>query len=650
MIVVAKAECRSFLFRASLWLVIGLFWSQAARGEIKAKDDYYANTLTSAKVLQQWYNEDGLWDSAGWWNGANCLEAIESVIEATNGREYRDVLRTTFEKNSGKDFLNEYYDDEGWWALAWIRAYDLTGERRYLAMAEKIFDDMKGGWDDHCNGGIWWKKEHRYKNAIANELFLLTAIRLHQRAIEKEKAGSYLDWAKREWAWFKQTGMINTNNLVNDGLNRYCENNGRTTWTYNQGVIIGGLVELYRSTGDTNCLTQAVAIADEAIKTLTDSKGVLAEPRESEGLHGADVPQFKGIFIRHLTELYDVTGNWTYRAFLIRNAQSVWRNDRDQTNRFGGHWGGPIDATDAIRHSSAMRAITALAEPVTTNLIFIRTATSPDFRHEVGVPAGSAAWTCDKYCQAGYVLAGPGLTSLPVGVLNVQFRMSVGRLSLSEASLVRLEVCDLSSGTVLSHRDIAWKEFQEVRPQSFSVAFTNSVADKPLQFRIYWNQVPKSPSLMVWDVSVGGDSNWSAANLNHEVGRLDRFNHWSADPIRDKSSGFLVKGPGTTELSPGEYDVCFELKVDNFNRDDSTVATISVMDVEDQKTIAMRELRRSDFANTLYHTFPLHVKTDGWQRLDFRTFWHYGTNAPQLTQRSVVVKPHTKDLVRVIGQ
>ena len=103
------------------------------------------------------------------------------------------------------------------------------------------------------------------------------------------------------------------------------------------------------------------------------------------------------------------------------------------------------------------------------------------------------------------------------------------------------------------------------------------------------------------------------------------------------------------QLPPGEYDICFELKVDNFNRDDSTVATISVMDVEDQKTIAMRELRRSDFANTLYHTFPLRVTVTS-ERLDFRTFWHYTTNAPQLTQRSVVVKPHTKDLVKVVGE
>ena len=88
------------------------------------------------------------------------------------GVEYLDVLRTTFDKNSGKDFLNEYYDDEGWWALAWIDAYDLTRNKDYLAMAESIFADMAGSWDDTCGGGIWWSKDRDYKNAIANGLYV----------------------------------------------------------------------------------------------------------------------------------------------------------------------------------------------------------------------------------------------------------------------------------------------------------------------------------------------------------------------------------------------------------------------------------------------------------------------------------------------
>src|SRR5581483_9133810 len=111
------------------------------------------------------------------------------------------VIAGTFDRHARGQFLNDYYDDEGWWALTWIRAYDLTGDARYLDAAKFLFKDMAAGWDDHCGGGIWWNKERRYKNAIANELFLLAAARLHQRTPDDRGPGSYLDWARREWRW-----------------------------------------------------------------------------------------------------------------------------------------------------------------------------------------------------------------------------------------------------------------------------------------------------------------------------------------------------------------------------------------------------------------------------------------------------------------
>lgn len=63
-------------------------------------------------------------------------------------------------------FINDYYDDEGWWANAWVTVYDLTQNPTYLNMAISIYNDITQG-QSHC-GGIYWEKGNPYIAAIAN--------------------------------------------------------------------------------------------------------------------------------------------------------------------------------------------------------------------------------------------------------------------------------------------------------------------------------------------------------------------------------------------------------------------------------------------------------------------------------------------------
>lgn len=465
-----------------------------------APNDFYAQSLTSAEVLQCWYNDKGLWDTTGWWNAANCLEAIASVIELTDGQQYLGVLEKTFARNRRDDFLNEFYDDEGWWALAWIRAFDLTGETKYLAMAKTIFADMKGGWDDHCGGGIWWKKDRRYKNAIANELFLLTAIRLHQRTPGDAGAGSYLDWAQRTWAWFQQSGMINSDSMVNDGLNERCENNRHPTWTYNQGVILGGLVELYRSTGDTNLLQQARTLADASTRTLVNSRGILREPNEPRGLRGADGPQFKGIYIRHLAELAELTGDAGYREFLERNARSVWQNNRDATNRFGGRWSGPVDTVDAARHSSAMRVITALAEqPVVLTNVPAAGAygwTAVEAKPQIGRRIGQLQWAANPLAdlKSGLLASVTPAQNLTPGEYEFTAELKVDNFNRDAAVVATLSVVEADSQRVVAQRELKRSDFPNVLYRNFVLQF-QAAAGQRYVCRVFWHHAPTAPQL-----------------------------------------------------------------------------------------------------------------------------------------------------------
>jgi predicted alpha-1,6-mannanase (GH76 family) len=344
-----------------------LFLPCAGRAQLTPPDpklaaEFAANSETGFKTLQTWYvSETGLWKTTNWWNAANAVTVIGNYAKLSNSPKFLPVLANTFDRNSKKNFLNEYYDDEGWWALGWTGAYELTHEARYLEMAELIFADMAGGWDDTtCGGGIWWKKPRQYKNAIANELFLSVAARLASLTQDAQKRATYLDWAQREWKWFAASGMINSENLVNDGLDAACKNNHRTTWSYNQGVILGGLTVLAKVSGDAKPLEEAQSIALAAISRLTDLDGVLHDPCEPARC-GNDAPQFKGIFSRNLAVLNSAAPVPGFRAFLRRNAASIWKN-RDPDGRFGLVWSGPSDLKTAATQVSALDALVAATE------------------------------------------------------------------------------------------------------------------------------------------------------------------------------------------------------------------------------------------------------------------------------------------------
>ena len=88
--------------------------------------------------------------------------------------------------------------------------------------------------------------------------------------------------------------------------------------------------------------------------------GILAEPgeRPDAGWEG-DQPQFKGIFIRNLYELYRLSPRAEYRDFILTNATSLWRNARNRRDQVGLAWTGPFDRADAARQSSALDALNA---------------------------------------------------------------------------------------------------------------------------------------------------------------------------------------------------------------------------------------------------------------------------------------------------
>ena len=324
---------------------------------------YLEEAGLGVEKLQSWYNwSTGLWRTTNWWNAANATTVLVNYSMLSGSTEFLPAVENTFVVNAPRGFLNYYYDDEGWWALAWIDAYDWTQNIDYLNMASSIFEDMTGGWDDVCAGGIWWSRARTYKNAIANELFLSVAAHLVNRVTDPDQQARYLSWAEQEWQWFSQSGMINSNNLVNDGLNGNCQNNHGITWSYNQGVILAGLVELYRQNPDPALVEAAQEIASAAINHLSDANGIFHDRCERKC--GADGVQFKGIFLRNLMALNDAFPDPRYVQFARTNADSIWNQAQGPNYQFGQVWSGPfqLDNSAAATQTSALDTIVAAAE------------------------------------------------------------------------------------------------------------------------------------------------------------------------------------------------------------------------------------------------------------------------------------------------
>jgi predicted alpha-1,6-mannanase (GH76 family) len=303
-----------------------------------------------AKLLDYFSQRTGRWatPTGEAWQPALAVEATVNSYEHTQDVSDLNVIEKSFARYRGR--RSHFFDDDGWYLNAWLRAYDATGDPKYLDEARLIFSMMTDGWDLTCGGGLWWNKDRTYKNAITNELFLLAASRLHRRTGE----AGYLDWAARAWAWFDASGMINESDLVNDGLDGSCANNGDTTWTYNQGVILSGLVELWRITGERGYLRRAQRIADATITTQVHDSGILREPCEPF-TSNKDAHLFKGVFAQGLARLYDAdrTGRPEYAAFLAANADAVWRAGRHPRKGMGFNWQGPIGWVTAATHASA---------------------------------------------------------------------------------------------------------------------------------------------------------------------------------------------------------------------------------------------------------------------------------------------------------
>jgi predicted alpha-1,6-mannanase (GH76 family) len=137
---------------------------------------HFNRSLTNccSDQMMRWYSAStGVW-SDYWWQSANMMSALadlsqlDSSYNGTHFNTYASTYANANQQFGYQNFIDDYYDDEGWWGLAWLNVYDLTKNPNYLNLAISLFNDIHNTGESTPCGGVWWSKDKNYIASIAN--------------------------------------------------------------------------------------------------------------------------------------------------------------------------------------------------------------------------------------------------------------------------------------------------------------------------------------------------------------------------------------------------------------------------------------------------------------------------------------------------
>ncbi|MBW7458212.1 AGE family epimerase/isomerase, partial [Paenibacillus sepulcri] len=291
-----------------------------------------------------------------WWM-AHAVDVLVDGLQRTGDKRYADRLGALHHGllyRNGGAWPNELYDDMEWMALAWLRAYQATGQDVYKETALILWQDIQTGWNGHMGGGIAWQKSQPdYKNTPANAPAAILAARLYQAFGDARD----LEWAHLIYNWQKNHLVDPETGFVWDGMNRTGDGSIDKEWkfTYCQGVYIGAAVELYRITNEQVYLQDARRTFASAIRELVSAEqGALQDEGNGDG------GLFKGILIRYTAEYAKADPDAAdAAAFLSMNAGLLWEKGKSADEAlFGTDW--TSAASGVITLSSQLSGIMLL--------------------------------------------------------------------------------------------------------------------------------------------------------------------------------------------------------------------------------------------------------------------------------------------------
>ena len=217
-------------------------------------------------------------------------------------------------RNNGS-WINSYYDDMAWLALALERAARLAGVERKRALP-KLADQFVKAWVPEDGGGIPWRKQDQFFNAPANG----------PAGIFLARYGNRLRRAQQMADWIDSTLIDPDTHLVFDGIKG--GSMVRAQYSYCQGVVLGLETEFAMRTSDTRA--RRPGASPRRGRQRTDGAVGGVPWRRWWGRRS-----FPGLTTRYLALVAtalpgdsapDVAARDTARTIVLSSAKSAWDN------------------------------------------------------------------------------------------------------------------------------------------------------------------------------------------------------------------------------------------------------------------------------------------------------------------------------------
>ncbi len=274
---------------------------------------------------------------ADFWTEAEQMEMVLDAYERTANSQqlvmFTNLFRGFIAEHGEAWRKNPYNDDIMWMVIALTRAHLLTGNPKFLSVAQTNFDLCYArAASTNLGGGLWWKVDVRSKNACVNGPGSIAAFLLGKST---GKTG-YFTIATNLFLWERATLFDAKTGRVSDNIRE----NGRVgnfTLTYNQGTFVGAANFL----GYTN---------EARLATTYTMNRMCRDGYLPPGGESGDGGGFNGIGVRWIAKFVKERGEQAmFEPWLQKNAEAAWQARRPSDNLSWCRW--PHSTPEGQRYS-----------------------------------------------------------------------------------------------------------------------------------------------------------------------------------------------------------------------------------------------------------------------------------------------------------